>query len=146
MHPPKLAGIVLEALARRRDGAYLGDVEEIYRNKAAQSGLAAAARWYRREALRSFPKFIAESFRWGLIMFMNYLKTTIRIFRRDKGYSFLNMAGLAIGMACFALLMMWTRDEVGWDRFHENAPRIYRLKSNVNTQPAPPGPSSSSSS
>jgi putative ABC transport system permease protein len=140
MHPPKLAGIFLKALARRRDGAYLGDVEEIYRNKAARSGPAAADRWYRREALRSFPKFIAESFRWGLIMFMNYLKTTIRIFRRDKGYSFLNMAGLAIGMACFALLMMWARDEVGWDRFHENSPRIYRLDSNMNSQPAPLGP------
>ena len=140
MRPPKLSRLVLAFLARRRDGSYLGDVEEIYRAKSEALGPASADRWYRREAVRSLPKFIAESVRWGMIMFRNYLKTTIRLFRRDKGYSFLNVAGLAIGMACFALLAMWVRDEVGWDRFHENAPLIYRLESNMVSQPAPLGP------
>jgi putative ABC transport system permease protein len=140
VRPPKLSRIILGSLARRRDGSYLGDVEEIYRAKSESLGPASADGWFRREALRSFPKFIAESVRWGLIMFRNYLKTTIRLFRRDKGYSFLNVAGLAIGMACFTLLMMWVRDEVGWDRFHVNAPRIYRLESNMVSQPAPLGP------
>ena len=140
MKPPKLARVFLGFLARRRDGAYLGDVEEIYRNKAEGLGLASADRWYWRETLKSLPIFIFESFRWGLIMFKNYIKTTVRLFRRDKAYSFLNVAGLAIGMACFALLMMWVRDEVGWDRFHENSPRIYRLESNMTAQPAPLGP------
>ena len=140
MRPPKLARIFLGFLARRRDGAYLGDVEEIYRNRAEGMGQNSADRWYWRETLKSLPLFIIESIRWGLIMFMNYFKTTIRLFRRDKGYYFLNVAGLAIGMACFALLMMWVRDEVGWDRFHENSPRIYRLESNMTSQPAPLGP------
>jgi ABC-type antimicrobial peptide transport system permease subunit len=140
MHPPNLARVFLRSLARRRDGAYLGDVEEIYRRKAEGLGQSSADRWYWREAFRSLPLFIVESIRWGLIMFMNYLKMTVRLFRRDKGYSFLNIAGLAIGMACFALLMMWARDEVGWDRFHENAPRIFRLESNMTSQPAPLAP------
>lgn len=73
-------------------------------------------------------------------MFKNYFKTAIRHFRRDKGYSLLNMAGLAIGLACFALLAMWVRDEVGWDRFHENSRLIHRLESNSPAQPAPLGP------
>ena len=73
-------------------------------------------------------------------MFKNYLKTAVRFFFRDKGYSFLNMAGLAIGLACFALLMMWVQDEVSWDRFHENSPLIYRLESGTPAQPAPLGP------
>ncbi len=140
MQPPKLARIFLGFLARRRDGAYLGDVEEIYRNRAESMGQNSADRWYWRETLKSLPLFIIESIRWGLIMFMNYFKTTVRLFRRDKGYYFLNVAGLAIGMACFALLMMWVRDEVGWDRFHENAPRIFRLESNMTSQPAPLAP------
>jgi putative ABC transport system permease protein len=140
VRPPRISSIILASLARRRDGSYLGDVEEIYRNKAESLGPASAGRWFRREALRSFPKFVAEFIRWGLIMFKNYLKTTVRLVRRNKGYSFLNVAGLAIGMACFALLMMWVRDEVGWDRFHENAPRIFRLESNMVSQPAPLGP------
>lgn len=140
MRPPRLSRLILASLALRNSASYLGDVEEIYRAKAEALGPAAARRWFRREALRSFPKFIAESMRWGMIMFRNYLKTTVRLFRRDKGYSFLNVTGLAIGMACFTLLMMWVRDEVGWDRFHVNAPLIHRLESNMVSQPAPLGP------
>jgi ABC-type antimicrobial peptide transport system permease subunit len=140
MRPPLFSRLVLGSPARRRCGSYLGDVEEIYRAKAETLGRAAARRWFRREAVRSFPRFISESVRWGLIMFTNYLKTTVRLIRRDKGYSFLNVAGLAIGLACFTLLMMWVRDEVGWDRFHKNASRIYRLESNMLSQPAPLAP------
>lgn len=73
-------------------------------------------------------------------MFKNYLKMAVRFFCRDKGYSFLNTAGLAIGLACFAILMMWVQDEIGWDQFHENSSLIYRLESNSPAQPAPLGP------
>jgi len=137
MHPPKLAKFLLKVLARRRDRAYFGDVEEIYNLRAESAGCDSANRWYRREALHSLPSFILESTRWSIIMFKNYLKTAVRLFNRDKGYSLLKLAGLALGLACFALLMMWVWDEVGWDRFHENAPLIYRLESNSPAQPAP---------
>ena len=140
MHPPRLAKFFLKVLAFRRDGAYLGDVEEIYINRAQGMGPGAADRWYWREAVRSLPNFILESFRWRIIMFKNYVRTAVRLFFRDKGYSFLNMTGLAIGLACFALLMMWVRDEIGWDRFHENSVLIHRLESNSPAQPAPLGP------
>ncbi len=140
MGPPKLTKFLLKVLAWRRNRAYLGDVEEIYRLRAKRWGAASANRWYRREARQSLPRLILESIRWRIIMFKNYLKTAVRYFFRDKGYSFLNMAGLAIGLACFALLMMWVQDEAGWDRFHENSPLIYRLDSNTPAQPAPLGP------
>jgi putative ABC transport system permease protein len=140
VRPLRLARFVLAVLARRRDRAYLGDVEEIYRDKTERRGPTAADRWYWREAIRSLPAFVGESIRWGLIMFWNHLKMAARLFRRDKGYSLLNVAGLAIGLACFTLLMMWTRDEVGWDRFHKEYRRIYRLDSNMVSQPAPLGP------
>ncbi len=140
MGPPKLTKFLLKVLAWQRNRAYLGDVEEIYRLRAKRFGSTSADRWYRREARQSLPRLILESIRWRIIMFKNYLKTTVRYFFRDKGYSFLNMAGLAIGLACFALLMMWVQDEAGWDRFHENSPLIYRLDSNTPAQPAPLGP------
>ena len=140
MDPPKLTKFLLKVLAWRRNRAYLGDLEEIYRLKAKRLGAASADRWYRREASQSFPRLILESIHWRIIMFNNYLKTAVRFFFRDKGYSFLNMAGLAIGLTCFALLMMWVQDEVSWDRFHENSPLIYRLESNTPAQPAPLGP------
>lgn len=140
MHSLKLTKFLLKVLARRRNRAYLGDVEETYLLRAKRWGTASANRWYRREARKSLLPLIFESIRWRIIMFKNYFKTAVRVFFRDKGYSFLNMAGLAIGLACFALLMMWVQDEAGWDRFHENSPLIYRLESNTPAQPAPLGP------
>jgi putative ABC transport system permease protein len=137
MPPPKLARLLLRILSRRRDRAYLGDVEEIYSLRAESTEGSSADRWYRREALRSLPSFALESLRWSAIMFKNSLKTALRLFSRDKGYSLLKLAGLALGLACFMLLTMWVRDEVNWDRFHKDAELIYRLESDTPSQPAP---------
>jgi len=137
VRPPKLAKSLLKVLAWRKDKAYLGDVEEIYLLRVESAGGDSANRWYRREAFRSVPSFMLDSTRWSIIMFKNYLKTAVRLFTRDMGYSLLKLSGLAIGLACFVLLMMWVWDEVGWDRFHENARFIHRLESNSPAQPGP---------
>jgi putative ABC transport system permease protein len=58
-------------------------------------------------------------------MFRNYLKVAIRNIIRHKGYSFINIAGLAVGMACFILIALWVKDELSYDKFHLNADRLY---------------------
>lgn len=60
-------------------------------------------------------------------MFKNYLKITIRNFLKYKIYSFINISGLAIGMACCLLIMLWVQDELSFDKFHANAGSIYRV-------------------
>jgi len=60
-------------------------------------------------------------------MFKNYLKIAIRNIRKHKGYSFINIVGLAIGMACCILIILYIAHELSYDRFHENADRIYRM-------------------
>jgi putative ABC transport system permease protein len=60
-------------------------------------------------------------------MFKNYLKIALRNIRRYKGYSFINIAGLAIGMTCCLLIMLYVNQELRYDRFHKNAHRIYRV-------------------
>jgi len=60
-------------------------------------------------------------------MLKNYLIITLRTFRKHKGYSFINIAGLAVGMACSILILLWVRDELGYDRFHSRASEIYRV-------------------
>jgi putative ABC transport system permease protein len=60
-------------------------------------------------------------------MFINYLKVSVRNLLRNKGYSFINIVGLAVGMACCALIMLWVIDELSYDRYHENAENIYRV-------------------
>jgi len=62
-------------------------------------------------------------------MFKNYLKIAWRNFIKQKGYSFLNMSGLAIGMACSILILLWVQHESSYDNFHANADQIYRLTS-----------------
>ena len=58
-------------------------------------------------------------------MFGNYLKVAVRNIVRHKGYSFINITGLAVGMACFILIVLWVRDELSYDKFHLNADRLY---------------------
>ncbi len=58
-------------------------------------------------------------------MFENYLKTALRNIRRHKGFSFINIAGLAVGMACFLLIVFYVRFENGYDSFHKNGRDIY---------------------
>jgi len=60
-------------------------------------------------------------------MIRNYIKIALRNLSRHKGYSLINIAGLAIGMACCILILLWVQDELSFDRFHENADSIYRV-------------------
>ena len=60
-------------------------------------------------------------------MLKNYLKIALRNLKRHKGHTFINVAGLAVGMACCLLIFLFVQDERGYDRFHENADRIYRV-------------------
>ncbi|MDH4195936.1 MAG: ABC transporter permease [Candidatus Aminicenantes bacterium] len=60
-------------------------------------------------------------------MIKNYLTVTLRNLRKHKAYSLINITGLAIGMACSILILLWVRDELGFDRFHANAGRLYRV-------------------
>jgi putative ABC transport system permease protein len=57
----------------------------------------------------------------------NTVKVAFRKMRRQKGYSFINIVGLSLGMACCLLIMFWVRDELSYDRFHDGADRIYRI-------------------
>jgi putative ABC transport system permease protein len=60
-------------------------------------------------------------------MLKNYLKIALRNIIRHKSYSFINITGLAIGMACCILILLWIQDELSYDKFHENADNIYRV-------------------
>lgn len=60
-------------------------------------------------------------------MLKNYLKTAFRGFAKHKGFTFINISGLAIGIACCLLIFVYVKDELTHDRFHENADDIYRV-------------------
>jgi putative ABC transport system permease protein len=65
-------------------------------------------------------------------MFRNHLKVALRNLKRHKIYSFINISGLAIGMACAILILLWIQDELSYDRFHKHANNVYRLVAEEN--------------
>lgn len=60
-------------------------------------------------------------------MFKNYLKIAARNLFKYKGYSLINIGGLAIGIACCLLITLWVIHELSYDRFHADADHIYRV-------------------
>jgi putative ABC transport system permease protein len=60
-------------------------------------------------------------------MLKNYMKIALRNLLKYKAYSFINIMGLAIGVASCILILLFVQDELSYDRFHEKADRIYRV-------------------
>lgn len=61
-------------------------------------------------------------------MLKNYIKIALRSLLRNKLYSLINLSGLAIGIAACLMIYLWVKDELSYDRFHQNAGRIYRVE------------------
>ncbi|TFG74548.1 MAG: ABC transporter permease, partial [Chrysiogenales bacterium] len=67
-------------------------------------------------------------------MIKNYLKIAWRNIVRHKGYSFINIFGLAVGMACCVLMMLWIQNESSFDRFHANGNSLCRVIAETRTE------------
>jgi len=59
-------------------------------------------------------------------MFKNYIKIALRNIKKHKGYSFINIASLTIGLSCFILIVLYIRCEFSYDKYHNDAQYIYR--------------------
>ena len=82
-------------------------------------------------------------------MIRNFFLATIRNISRNKGFTFINVAGLAIGLAASLMITLWVQEELSYDRFHKNGENIYRVEEDqfysgeryhVNVTPHPSGP------
>ncbi|KPK87072.1 hypothetical protein AMJ80_12690 [bacterium SM23_31] len=60
-------------------------------------------------------------------MFKNYFKIAVRNLLKYKVFSFINISGLAVGMACCIVIFLFVQDELSYDRYHENSEYIYRI-------------------
>ncbi len=127
LNPPKWGLWILKVLLKeeKRDGV-LGDLEELFQSVASEYGETRAKRWYWIQVLRSVPLFIINLIYWSATMLKNYLNVALRNLKRHKLYSFINISGMAIGLACCMVIFMYVRHELAFDRFHENSERIYR--------------------
>src|SRR5260221_5662755 len=114
-----------------------GDLMELYEERVKTSG--------KRKADIKFIGDVVLLFRPGIIkslnqvntliqsdMFANYIKIALRILIRNKGYSFINLSGLAVGLASAILILLWVQNEISYDRFHTKSDRIYKMFSRDN--------------
>jgi putative ABC transport system permease protein len=126
--PPLLASWLLKLFVK--DEVHFpinGDFDEEYYEIAREKGTTSAWLWYWVHFFCSLPFLIKDTIYWRFVMLGNYFKIAIRHINRYKGYSFINISGLAIGMACCILILLWVQDELRFDKFHKNADDIYRL-------------------
>ncbi len=103
------------------------DLEEEYLNLCQSQGKRKARRWLRRQTLLAVGFYVKYLFSWKNLMLKNYLKITIRNIKRHKTFSFINIAGLVVGMTCFLLILVYVYYELSYDNMHEKAERIYRV-------------------
>lgn len=82
-------------------------------------------------------------------MFKNFFRIAFRNIYRHKGFTFINVAGLAVGLAASLLILLWVQDELSYDKFNEDAKSIYRVEEDqfysgeryhVTVTPHPSGP------
>jgi len=130
--PPRLAewllGIILP------DGEWetpLGDFEEYYNEVASDHGEYAARIWYWMQIINLIPRKIGDTVYWSIIMLKNYFKIALRNLIRSKGFASINIFGLAVGLTCCILILLWVRDELSYDRFHENGTNLYRVVQDI---------------
>lgn len=110
----------------RRD-LLLGDFVECYGRKLASKGKFVALLWFWAQVLASVPSFIRYRTRFSGIMLGSYVTLALRSLYKQAGYSLLNLSGLAVGLACFVVIMLYVKDEQSFDTFHKDSKNTYRL-------------------
>ena len=135
--PPKLPLRFFRWFCHPKLQKYIeGDLMELYEERKGKNG-----KW------KADIRFIIDVlllFRPGIIkpieeykqlntydMYKNYFKIGWRSLVKNKGYSFINIFGLAIGMAACVLIMLYVADEMSYDKHHKDGDRIYRITSEI---------------
>ena len=125
-NPPRSAEKILRKMKKTSDEfSFLGDMNEEYSNRYEKKGELKARFWYWGQILINFPAFLKDSIYWSYQMLRNYLLITFRNIKRNKGFSLINVFGLAVGMAACLFILLWVKDEISFNRFHDNIDNIY---------------------
>jgi putative ABC transport system permease protein len=137
--PPAAAEWILkQVFSDQEKYSHLGDFREAYEDVRKRRGSAAARAWYWTQTLKSLPAFISHRLSWSLSMLRNYFLIAFRNILKNKSFSLINLAGLALGLAGVVLIMAFVRFELSFDRFHEKAGRIYRVNTGLRDNPESP--------
>ncbi len=107
-----------------------GDIEEDYNKRIQNKGIRSAKFYYWLDVIRFFRPFAVRNFfktQTNNTMFRVNTKIAFRNIGKDKLYSFINITGLAIGIAACLIIFHYVRFQKSFDKFHTNAESIYRV-------------------
>jgi len=106
---------------------FTGDIEEEFREIIKVEKRLKAHFWLWIQIIKSVPAYLKFLNIMRFSMFRNYTKMAFRNIKKHKGYSFITITGLAIGMACAIFILLWVKDELSFDGFHANKENIFRV-------------------
>jgi putative ABC transport system permease protein len=132
LRPPQWPARILRFLLKRQYREEIeGDMEEIFFLTAEAQSPAVARRVYYREMVRLLRPILLRNFkstpRTPFVMYKNYFIVAWRNLLKKKGYSAINILGLALGIACCLLITMYVDYEWSFDTYHAKGDRIYRV-------------------
>ncbi|MFC2140064.1 ABC transporter permease, partial [Bacteroidota bacterium] len=126
--PPRIVRWILSVTNRKSNREIvLGDFEEFYDEVHSKRGKFIADIWFYKQVFKSIPVFLVTSISWGGTMFTNYIKIAFRNILRHKGFSIINITGLALGIACCMLITIYIIFKVSFDDYHTDNDRIFRI-------------------
>ena len=119
-----------------------GDLLEMYNHWVRQFGEANARRRYIWNVLKLMRPLArdkksqqySKSYSASPAMIRNYLKVAIRNLTKNRGYSVINIGGLAAGMAVAMMIGLWVHDEFSFNKYHQNYDRIAKVMQNVTVE------------
>lgn len=129
--PPRLTAWLLERALGPEHAALVGDLTEEYIDHVAAYGRLRAGWMYRSQVLTTLPLLAAQSLIWNSAMLKNYLTIALRNLRKHKGFTSINVFGLAVSMAIALLVILFAKELYTYDRFHPDLDRLYRVTSTV---------------
>ena len=126
--PPYLCRLILSLLSEyQQNYSICGDLEEMYHEIVADKNTLFASLWFWYQTILCLSKYTAAKMYWSFAMIKNYIKIAFRNIQRHKGYSSINIAGLALGLTAVILILLLVQFEISFDKYHKNADRIYRV-------------------
>ena len=126
--PPKIARMLINLVTEPEERfSIVGDLEEEFNLIIQNNGKFRAKLWYLIQVMKSVIPIIINSTYRSYIMITNYFKVALRNIRKQKGYSFINILGLSMGMACCILIYLWVDYERSFDKFNENINELYHV-------------------
>ncbi|MFC1725801.1 ABC transporter permease [candidate division KSB1 bacterium] len=131
---PEFVFWLLKRLMPKQDfDPLFSNFECLYEDIYYKKGKIFAQLWIWNQFFRSLPGLFSAIIYWRFIMFKSYVKIAVRNIKQYKAYSFINILGLSVGMACFILIMMWVKDEVSYNHFHKDIENLYLVAAEHHT-------------